>query len=307
MVTSGTPTERVDVAWESLIGLSVGDALGAQYFVPGTSTAALLAGELPPAPWPWTDDTEMALTVFAELRDHQDIDPDRLATTFADRCEPYRGYGPGAVTILHAIRDGVPWAEAARSAFDGTGSCGNGAAMRVPPLGAFRAGDPEAAARDAATSAQVTHAHPEGVAGAVAVAVAACLAAASRSAAAPPAPADFLSAVAGSTPPGSTRDGILLAATVTGARIAEAAHLLGNGSRSTAQDSVPLALWAAARDLGHYPAAVVTCIVAGGDVDTTAAMAGGVVAARTGIHGSGPGTGVPQAWIAAREPLPGWI
>lgn len=63
---------------------------------------------------------------------------------------------------------------------------------------------------------------------------------------------------------------------------------------------------AAARDLDHYPAAVITCIVAGGDVDTTAAMAGGIVAARTGVRGSGPGVGIPPDWIAAREPLPGW-
>lgn len=242
MVDAEQQPPRVGPAWDSLVGLSVGDALGAQYFVPGTSTADLLAGSLPPAPWPWTDDTEMALTVFTELRDHGELDPDRLAVMFAERCEPYRGYGPGAVTILHAIRDGAPWAQAAQAAFDGTGSCGNGAAMRVPPLGAFHAGDPAAAAAQSAVSAGVTHAHPEGVAGAVAVAVAACLAASSRPGPAPDA-ADFLARVAERTPPGQTRDGIAEARSLLGARIAEAAHVLGNGSRSTAQDSVPLALW----------------------------------------------------------------
>jgi ADP-ribosylglycohydrolase len=36
-------------------------------------------------------------------------------------------------------------------------------------------------------------------------------------------------------------------------------------------------------------------------MDTTAAMAGGVVAAHTGAQG------VPAEWIAAREPLPDWV
>jgi ADP-ribosylglycohydrolase len=97
------------------------------------------------------------------------------------------------------------------------------------------------------------------------------------------------------------------ARSLTGASVAEAAHVLGNGAQSTAQDSVPLAVWAAARHLNDYPAAVVTCIEAGGDVDTTAAMAGGIVAARTGVATSGAGiVGVPRDWLAAREHLPDW-
>jgi hypothetical protein len=60
----------LDLCGDSLDGLSVGDALGAQFLVPGTSVAALLAGRLPDAPWPWTDDTEMACHCVRELREH---------------------------------------------------------------------------------------------------------------------------------------------------------------------------------------------------------------------------------------------
>jgi ADP-ribosylglycohydrolase len=42
------------------------------------------------------------------------------------------------------------------------------------------------------------------------------------------------------------------------------------------------------------------CVQVGGDTDTTAAIVGGVVAAYTGVDG------IPPAWRAAREPLPGW-
>jgi hypothetical protein len=39
--------DAVDLCRDSLDGLSVGDALGAQFFVPGTSYADLVAGRHP--------------------------------------------------------------------------------------------------------------------------------------------------------------------------------------------------------------------------------------------------------------------
>jgi len=91
-----------------------------------------------------------------------------------------------------------------------------------------------------------------------------------------------------------------------GRSVEEAAYELGNGSRVTAQDTVPFALWTAAAYLDNYPAAITACIKAGGDVDTTAAIVGGIVAAYTGIDDRPGATGIPQAWISAREPLPPW-
>jgi ADP-ribosylglycohydrolase len=82
--------------------------------------------------------------------------------------------------------------------------------------------------------------------------------------------------------------------------LAEAAYELGNGSGVTAQDTVPFTVWVAARHLDDYPAALTACVQVGGDTDTTAAIVGGVVAAYTGVDG------IPPAWRAAREPLPGW-
>ncbi|WP_232236199.1 ADP-ribosylglycohydrolase family protein [Nocardia sp. BMG51109] len=78
------------------------------------------------------------------------------------------------------MRDGAPWREVSAAAFGHRGSCGNGAAVRVAPLGAFYADDPERIAAEAVRSAQVTHLHPEGVAGAVAVALTAGPAAPAR-------------------------------------------------------------------------------------------------------------------------------
>ena len=305
----------LNLAYESLHGLSVGDALGAQYFVPGNRVADLEAGRTPAPPWPWTDDTEMACTVVAQLRDRRlsaegvgSVGQDELVLLFAERCESYRGYGPGSVVALHAVRDGRPWREVAAALFDGAGSCGNGAAMRVAPVGAYFHQDLDAVAGVARATAEVTHAHPEGIAGAVAVAVAAAVAVQARLAERPPQAADLLEAVADALDDGATRRSVVRAIRLAEVDVAEAAYELGNGSQSTAQDSVPLALWAAARHLDDYRAAVTAVIEAGGDVDTTAAMTGGVVAAYTGVEGSTTTgcTGVPRHWLAAREPLPDW-
>ena len=75
--------------------------------------------------------------------------------------------------MLRLVREGGDRRPLAAGLFGGSGSWGNGAAMRVAPVGAFFADAPAEAARQAALSAAVTHAHPEAVAGAIAVAVAA--------------------------------------------------------------------------------------------------------------------------------------
>ena len=79
----------------------------------------------------------MALSVVEQLEARGRIDQDELALRFARRMDPSRGYGRGACEILTAIRDGRPWRPVSTSAFRGMGSFGNGAAMRVAPLGAY--------------------------------------------------------------------------------------------------------------------------------------------------------------------------
>jgi ADP-ribosylglycohydrolase len=289
------------LCYDSLDGLSVGDAVGAQFFVPGTCVADLMDGHVPSEPWPWTDDTEMACSIVGELRAHERIDQDRLAAAFARRYEPYRGYGGGAVVTLRQIRDGAAWRDVTRAAFDGQGSMGNGAAMRVAPLGAFHAGDSRTAALEAMRSAEVTHAHAEAILGAGAVAVAAAEAGRARLVADRPEPAGFLDAVLPYLVDSQVRTGIERARSLLGVGVPEAAYELGNGSRVLAQDTVPFALWVAATRIADYRSAILACIEAGGDVDTTAAIVGGIVAAYTGV------AGIPPAWLARREPLPGFV
>ncbi|MFG2000973.1 ADP-ribosylglycohydrolase family protein [Spirillospora sp. NPDC048911] len=275
---------------DSLTGLSVGDAFGDQFFL--HANRHLTAADLPGAPWEWSDDTEMACSVVACLHRHGRIDQDALATSFATRMDMGRRYGAGALELLERIRDGHPWRGASVESFGGNGSFGNGAAMRVAPLGAYYTGDPARAAAEASLQAEITHAHAEGIAGAVAVAVAASLATVST-------PEELFEAALDHTPETYVRRGIQRARKLKTPE--QAAQSLGNGFRITAQDTVPFALWAAARYLDDYPAGIRACVAVGGDMDTTAAIVGGIITAGRG------GDGIPAEWLDAREPLPGWL
>ncbi|MGH3762485.1 ADP-ribosylglycohydrolase family protein, partial [Actinophytocola sp.] len=76
---------------------------------------------------------------------------------------------------------------------------------------------------------------------------------------------------------------------------------LGTGRRLSAPDTVPLALWVAARHLDDYPGAVWTAAPVADDVDTVCAIVGGIVAGRVGA------SGVPREWRTSCEPLPAWV
>ncbi|MFI2608696.1 ADP-ribosylglycohydrolase family protein [Kitasatospora sp. NPDC018619] len=293
------PSMPAGPALDALNGLSVGDALGAQFFVPQTARAHLAARTEPPGPWPWTDDTEMACSVHAAQVERGAIDAFDLVHAFALRHDFDRGYGPAANRLLRLVREGGDAKRLAAELFDGQGSYGNGAAMRVAPLGAAYAEDPKAVVRPAADTALTTHTHPQAVDGAIAVAVAAAYAVRARTR--PTTPERFLASVADLTPNGAVRDGLGEARRLLDRADSRlAAQVLGNGSRTSAADTVPYALWCAARHLADYRTAVREAIGAGGDTDTVAAITGGVVAAHTGT------AGIPPAWLAAREPLPGW-
>lgn len=281
----------------ALRGLAVGDAFGSQFFVPA-NLPALVERTPPPPPWSWTDDTEMACSVVAVLARYGKIDQDALAASFAAHHDVERGYGPATNRMLRLVRDGEPWRDLARASFGGHGSWGNGAAMRVAPLGAWYADDLDRAAEQAALSAKVTHVHPEGVAGAVAVAVAAALAAGDG----PRESGPFLDAVTAHVPVSGVRDGIRRARrllSVCDPRTAAAA--LGNGREISAQDTVPFTLWVVGRHLDDFEAALWATARAGGDVDTTCAIVGGIVAVRVGVDR------LPAAWSRACEPLPAWL
>src|SRR5512146_847886 len=104
--------DRLARAACALEGLSVGDAFGERFFVhPAVLRALLTQRALPAPPWPFTDDTQMALSIVETLAARQEIDQDHLATSFAQRYEPSRGYGPAMHRLLRLIGSGASWRE----------------------------------------------------------------------------------------------------------------------------------------------------------------------------------------------------
>ncbi|HYF61920.1 MAG TPA: ADP-ribosylglycohydrolase family protein, partial [Herpetosiphonaceae bacterium] len=147
---------------------------------------------------------------------------------------------------------------------------------------------------------EITHTHPEAVAGAIAVALAAAQAVRLRGAP-PPAGWDFIDSVLPLVPDSEVASKLRRARDLAEDTSAyHAAAMLGSGSAISAQDTVPYALWCAGRSLGDYEAALWLTASGLGDLDTTCAIVGGIVAAYAGR------AAIPAEWLAAREPLPSW-
>jgi ADP-ribosylglycohydrolase len=242
----------------------------------------------------------MAVELVRHLADHGRVHPDELAIAFAQAfvSDPYRGYGASVHRLLVEISAGRPWRQAAGEPFGGTGSMGNGSAMRAPPLGAWFADAfdvPAIILVEADQSAAVTHPHPEGIAGAQAVALAAALAART-------APNEFSEAmwsnILGVLPDSLVRRGIEAAASIPGdAPLSGVAAELGNGSQILCIDTVPVCLWLAAHNGGNFELAMRRTAAISGDIDTNCAIVGGIIGLLEGME-------LPEEWRRRRMPVP---
>lgn len=289
----GTPQDRALV---SLEGLALGDAFGESFFRPD-ALDLIRSRRVPEGLWRWTDDTAMAAAIVEALRAEGRIDQDDLARRFAERyrSEPGRGYSEATQRALNQIGAGGDWRAIAQGQFGGRGSLGNGAAMRAPVLGAWFADDLELVADQARRSAEVTHTHVEGIAGAIAVAVAAAIACRDDGPLGP----RFIEAVLAHIPDSELKARAAASLDLHPEQpIDRVVAVLGNGSQITAHDTVPLALWCTSRHLTDYEQALWATVSALGDRDTTCAIVGGIITCRVGRDG------LPAHWLDQREPLP---
>src|SRR5262245_3441277 len=293
---------RVERSALALDGLSVGDALGETCFRQHNWDAIQ---EDPRAtaqgPWPWTDDSAMAIGIYEVLHEHARIDQDELARRFASRynAAPWRGYGAGAHRLLAQVAGGIDWRIAADGVFPG-GSFGNGSAMRIAPLAGYFAEDDYATvAEQARLSAEINHAHKEGIAGGIADSVAGAYAWKNRDMHSDePTKRGLIDTVLAHTPQSDVRKGIERAATIGfELSVRTVAGQLGNGRRISCQDTVPFCVWIAARHLNDYQSAIIDTISVAGDIDTNCAIVGGIVSLAVGREG------IPRDWLADREEL----
>lgn len=272
-----------------LLGTGVGDAIGELAF--GHPTQGDLIAEVEArGELVYTDDTAMAIGLAESLVERKGLDQAHLGETFRVnyRREPWRGYASGPPTVFSKVKEGMSYPEAARTLYGGEGSFGNGAAMRIAPLGLACHADADLYQK-ARVSAEVTHAHPVGIDGAAVQAKAVAMAVALEPS--DPFPFDdFLTTLleTARTPKMKRKLSSVRDLLKRHAPPAEAAVRLGMGV--AVDRSQPFALYAFARHPDSFEDVLFCAALNGGDRDTMAAMACAISGAYLGE------SGIPAEW-----------
>ena len=296
---------RLELAQKSLLGVSIGDAFGESFFGEQAEMLKHIHYQtMPLTSWEFTDDTVMAIAVFEQLEQPAcpqtglKINQDNLAQAFSKKhdLDPNRGYGATARRVLRAIGEGKYWKPVAESVFEGMGSMGNGAAMRVSSIGAYFYDDIKEVERLANLSAEITHTHIEGKAGAIAVAVATAMNTQAFIQQQNIEPNTFINAVAEILPECDLKYKIKKAATIPlNYHIETLKSILGNGTKIQAGDTVPFCIWCAAHHLNDFETALWKAVSILGDRDTICAIVGGITIMGTPIEN------IPNTWLTSVE------
>ncbi len=274
-----------------LVGSAVGDALGRSLedlWISESRIGEGFSGR-------WTDDTHMMIGVAESLIENEGFDGSHMAETFIHNYErePWRGYAYGPPRVFKWIRSGVAWNKAAKRLFDGAGSYGNGAAMRVAPVGILYHDDPERLRSVTYGQSQITHAHVLGKEGSALQAYAVALAVN-----ADPSSEFETSAFLGELKE-STRSEVYkrklgaVEKLLTEKDKLRVVSELGNGIE--AQNSIPTAIYSFLCNPKSFEESLLYTISLGGDTDTIGAMTGAISGAYNGVEV------VPELWRARLE------
>ena len=277
----------------AILGTAFGDALGAG--VEGCSAAEIARDygevvdylDVRSGAGRYTDDTQMMLATARSLVRMGKVDGADCAKACAEHFDPERGYGRSANEILSALKNGADYTKTGTMLFSG-GSYGNGAAMRIAPVGLF-CGDmePDLYRATVYDSVRATHDHDEAIDGALVMAVA--IGRLSRN---PdrllPDVSLFLRDLASYCRTMEMRSSVILASRLLEEEPSreEIIGRLGHGVRTVA--SVPTALYTAMKFVSDPEKALVAAVGYGGDTDTIAAMTGALVGAMNGAQAFPP-------------------
>ena len=274
----------------ALLGTFVGDALGMPYEGRGWS-----GDPIEMTRGIYTDDTQMMIGIAESLVACGGFDGGDMARRFVENFDPTRGYGSGAFRVIGNLVAGQPWDHAGVGLF-GSGSYGNGSAMRIAPIGVFYHDDEEKLREAARLSSIISHTHPLGKQGAMLQAYAVALA--------------LRHGVSGELDAGqmiqNLRDFLPVDADVFRDKLTSLEHLLdgdpsrrevigrlGNGVRSF--ESVPTAIYSFLSHWKSFEDAVIYAVSLGGDADTIGAMTGAIAGAYHGCQR------IPSRWLDKLE------
>jgi ADP-ribosylglycohydrolase len=283
-----------------LIGQCLGDALGfpvegqspdvCERYVRDCLQDGRRQESLGPVVGQYTDDSQLARELMQSYVKARGFDPADYAMRIAAIFREQRIVGRGRATTEAALRliGGVPWTQAGTA----PPSAGNGSAMRAAPIGLMYWDDAEGMIAAAHDQGRITHQDPRCSAGAIAVAGTVLVALRG--------PMDRerwmgqVSAWAGEFDP-ELGEGIRSLRDLVDTPPASALATISKFGRTSDYDngwegispfvttSVLWSLYSFFRHPDDYWATICTAIAAGGDVDTTAAMAGAISGAYLGL------------------------
>lgn len=273
-----------------MVGSALGDAIGEIAFL-YPERERLCSNLDQVSELRYTDDTAMAIGMAESIIKEGDIDQDGLGKTFSHNFqrEPWRGYASGPPTIFSIVEKlNITYPQAARRLFGGSGSLGNGAAMRIVPAGLFfhNASD---LYEKACASAEVTHAHPVGMDGAAvqARAVAEVIKLDNRKEFPSDQFIEGLKNFARTPEIGAKMELVHELITEDGTPDVAADRI---GRTVAVHESMPFALYSFVRHPRSFKECLFCAILNGGDRDTLGAMACAVSGAYLGIDA------IPQSW-----------
>jgi poly(ADP-ribose) glycohydrolase ARH3 len=271
-----------------MIGSALGDAIGELAFQ--FPREELLLSELDRlAEVRYTDDTAMALGLAESIIEKGTIDEQHLGKTFSDNFErePWRGYASGPPTVFYHVKQtGNSYSEAAQGLFGGGGSFGNGAAMRIGPVGLFFHDSPDLYDQ-ACASSKVTHAHPVGMDGAAVQAYAVAMGVNLEPDEGFPLEPS-LKALVDFARTTEIREKMRLVRKAIGRGISPKAAADAIGRTVAVQESMPFAVYSFFRHAQSFEDCLLCAIMNGGDRDTLGAMAGAISGAYLGIEAISP-------------------
>ncbi len=244
----------------------------------------------------YTDDTAMAIGLAESLIEcGGEVDQQNIGDIFRKnyREEPWRGYGQGPPKIFNMVEENdIGYVEAANTLFQGEGSKGNGAAMRIAPVGTFFADDDNIYEKGVKT-AEVTHAHKLGKDGAGILATAIGDASLSDNIS----PIKFVDKIAERAEAQEFTQALkqIKSLLQNEADREKAAKELGTSV--LIEKSVPYAIFSFLKNPDSYEEALMNAILVSGDRDTIGAMAGAISGAFLGIEG------LREKWVEKLEDL----
>lgn len=281
-----------------MLGLAVGDALGMPLEGMRPSEIRKRFGrvkEFLAAPWrmleagQWTDDTKMMLCQARSLAAKGCFDLQDTAREFLAWYESrdWRGIGGATYDAMQRLRAGVP---ASESGMKGELAAGNGAAMRIAPLGLFDCLDLERLRSDVEASARITHDNPEATAGSLAVAFAVA-----RAARGDLEPSHLIADTIDFIGPSKVAERLEMAGRFLeqGMDGGEALARLGTGGYVV--ETVASSFFSFLRTPGDFEETLSLAVGGGMDADTVGAIAGAISGAFNGL------LSIPERWRGGVE------